>query len=1012
MREEFASLHFLDKVRASASLERLEQRLAPTLLLPLASLLAQSPDPEGALLLLDRYVEAGPPGILNELSSHPAALIYLVAIFGYSESLAEAILADPPLVTQFARDRHFTKLKSIEDLMQDYARFSVTSPDLWLSSQLARFKLRNVLRIALKDVLGLSTLGETTLELATLADVILNHSLAYCDRELEKRYGLPQYRDRQGRIARSGFSILSLGKLGGNELNYSSEIDLIFIYAREGETAGGSESTSVISNKEYYIRLAEAVNRTVTQSTPHGEVYRIDLGKRPDGEQGGLAISVNSALEYYDHRARDWELQMLTKARHSAGDAKVSREFLQGVEPYVYRSNGPARGSAIKLDERENPSEKRSGPLEPGLDVSFRLGGLRDIESLTQSLQRVHGADDFWVRSGGTLLALRKLHDKGHLSDADFAGLTSAYDFFRKVEHRIQLEADHPPQLLPDRREGLNRLARRVSNGISSLSDPGAALLSHLEQTYIAVQEIIRRLNSARPAATGSTDFGLSAPSVMSPDPGHDPYQAAVRSLISLAPELAAIVREASLGTRARNDAARLLSAIMESSEQLRAVRQNPVLLERALDLTAASAYLAQIIIQHPEDLPVLSSLLAEDFNRPPAQMKIGLLESLPNESEAVGRAPGLISARPHLVASFPWAAENGLSMSEKMAMLRAEYRVQTLALGARDCAQIGSMDSSQDRWSRLAARCISSATEIAARSFGESSGLNGSQFGVLAVGRLGRREFDLGSSAELVFVALSPSSEERIESYSRLSERTIEVLSSYTREGDVFPVEAPLQLHGSLVVSEDVLLEYLTESATIDEVIRFADLWPIAGNFEAGLGLAERISAAIFKRFDSYPNLRETLRALLRKMLPEESASTSRDQHPRRAFVEIGPALAALSLRHHRPLDPGTTVLDRIGALHTAGLIDQGETEELSGDANFLHSVDHAVRLATGSASGDVFEAAGQSEEVGNLLRRWGFINSNNTMAMLLPARLHRVHAICLRIAGLDSKAADTLAS
>src|SRR5439155_2620064 len=190
------------------------------LMTPLASLLAHSPDPDGTLNLLDRYVQAATPEMLKDLAASPSALTYLVAIFGYSAHLAETFLAEPALPTQLARDRRFIRLKSKEDLMQDYARFSTTSPDLWLSAQLARFKRRNYLRIVLKDVLGLSTLGETTLELSALADVILNEALIFCDQELEKRYGQPQFRDVQGRTVRAGFSIVSLGKLGGNELNY------------------------------------------------------------------------------------------------------------------------------------------------------------------------------------------------------------------------------------------------------------------------------------------------------------------------------------------------------------------------------------------------------------------------------------------------------------------------------------------------------------------------------------------------------------------------------------------------------------------------------------------------------------------------------------------------------------------------------------------------------------------------------------------------------------------------
>src|SRR6266566_1888608 len=175
MRAQFSAVRFRDPAQAEANLARLEPRLAPALLAPLGSLLAQSPDPDGALDLL------------------------------------------------------------------------------------ARFNQRNHLRIALKDVLGLSTLGETTLELSALADVVLTNALLYCDLELEKRHGQPQYRDPQGRTARAGFSIVSLGKLGGNELDYSSDIDLLFLYSHDGETAGGTERGSLISNKEYAVRLSHAI---------------------------------------------------------------------------------------------------------------------------------------------------------------------------------------------------------------------------------------------------------------------------------------------------------------------------------------------------------------------------------------------------------------------------------------------------------------------------------------------------------------------------------------------------------------------------------------------------------------------------------------------------------------------------------------------------------------------------------------------------------------------------------
>lgn len=493
MGAEVSAIPFLNRDEAGRNLARVENRLAPALIAPLRSLLAHSPDPDSALRLLAEYSETSPPEVLQELSHHPIALAYLVAIFGHSESLGAVFLADPALAMQFANDRHFTKLKSAEDFMQDYARYSVTSPDPWLSSQLARFKLRNQLRIALRDILGISTLGETTIELSTLADVILKQALAFCGQELEKRYGQPQHRDSGGRIARTGFSIVSLGNLGGNELDYSLDIELLFLYAHSGKTAGGSESSPSISNKEYCVRLAEAVVRTMTQSTPHGVVYRVDSSRRPEGEKGDLAISLRSALEYYDHRARDWELQMLVKARHSAGDLRLTREFLHGVEPYVYRSPVDGATSRSEIKKPEGISEQGGESDELGIDVKFHPGGIHDIEFLVQRLQRVHGAGDAWVRAGGTLLALRRLNDKGLLTDAEYARLSSAYEFFRKVDHRIQLESDQGTHRLPAEQHALKRLAHRV--GLQDLphAESGSALVGQLGKSLALVEEINKR---------------------------------------------------------------------------------------------------------------------------------------------------------------------------------------------------------------------------------------------------------------------------------------------------------------------------------------------------------------------------------------------------------------------------------------------------------------------------------------------------------------------------------------
>ncbi len=986
MRPEFSAIPFHDHAKADDNLKRLEKLLPTELLGSLASLLAHSPDPDRALNLLERYAGAAPREVLEDLGPNPTALTYLVAIFGYSAFLAESFLAEPALPFQFARDRRFAKLKSREELLQEYARFATTTPDPWLSSQLARFKRRNYLRIVLKDVLGLSTLGETTLELSMLADVILSNALAFCDRELEKRYGQPQYRDAQGRIVRSGFSIVSLGKLGGNELNYSSDIDLLFLYEREGETAGGSERDSLISNKEYFVRLTHAITRTITQPTPHGQVFRVDLRLRPEGEMGDLAISVKSALEYYEHRARDWELQMLIKARHSAGDSRVTREFLVGAESYVYAAPGDFEAVASVLHSREMISQKLRERGESAMDVKRHRGGIRDVEFLVQCLQRLHGGRDPWVRSGGTLLALRKLNDKGWLSDRDYATLVNAYELFRRVEHRIQFELGRQTHRLPTEIEALDQLARRC--GLESRASPGTALVQRLENAFKRVEEIYQRV--IHPAAAPGAPYQLKPVTLLSPDYGLHSYNSLLAYLDAQAPELAELVRLTAVPERARKGVTRLFSALLTSQEKFRAARLKPEALGRALELVGGSEYLGDLLIHHPEDIETL------DFQTAAADSadQISLIEGSPTPAEP-----------------FPWVKQKGLDSSEKTAILRRHYREHVLALGASDLSGMTSIFVRLGRWSSLAARSVASALWISR----EAIALAGSPHAepesdcalvVLGLGRLGLNEFDLASDADLIFVVPSSRRSDEMASLIRLAEKTIETLSSYTRDGTLFAVDTRLRprgQEGELVVTEDSLLDYIAHDAEVWEAPTYLKACPIAGDPSLGRQVAERLVERVCQRFQSHTDLEGELKEMRRRLERERDAQPSDTKTAPGGYYDIDFAISFLRLRHgvHAPLGANTPA--QIDALEQARLISSEDASALREGAAFLRSVDHAVRLVTGRPAEQLPERAGLRAAVENLTERWGLVQSAKVLETRLREVQQQVRYVYRRIVGSE---------
>jgi len=994
MRPDFSTVSFLDSARAEANLAHLEQHLAPSLLVPLASLLRQSPDPDGALNLLERWAHAALPEHFRDLERFPTALTYLVAIFGHSAFLAETFLADPGLAIQFARDRNFTKLKSKEDLMQDYARFATTSPDPWLSGQLARWKRRNYLRIVLKDVLRLSTLGETTAEISALADVILTNTLLYCDQELEKRYGQPQYRDLHGRIARAGFSILSLGKLGGNELNYSSDIDLLFLYSHDGETAGGSEPESVITNKEYFVRLAHAITRTITQLTPHGLIFRVDLRLRPEGDQGDLAISLKSALEYYEHRARDWELQMLIKARHSAGDAKLTRAFLRGVDAYIYQSPGDFAAVESVLWAREKISQKLRESREEAIDVKLHQGGIRDIEFLTQCLQRLHGGEDPWVRSGGTLFALRKLNDKGWLSDRDFAALTSAYEFLRRTEHRIQLEMGQQTHRLPADREALDRLARRVGLEPHPGERPGDALLRRIHDDLARVTEIYQRVIHPRAQRPGAAAFDLKP---LPPLPGdHGPYSldAMVEFLSAHAPELAALVREARLPERAKRNVTRFLAALLSSSEHFELLRDAPERLRRALDVLRASEGLGEWMIHHPEDVTALDTVETDPTAESSAQLHMGL-------SGAV---------RAHSTTPFAWAAEKDLDTGAKMALLRRQFRQRALELGAADLTAVSSIFPVLERWSSLATRSISTALTIAVLDAGGPCASlleryeENLPFAILGLGRLGLSEFDLASDADVIFVASPELSRDDLVCCTRLAEATIDMLASYTRDGTVFAVDTRLRprgREGELVVTSDALLDYLHEGAQVWEAMTYLKVCPVAGDVRLAEETIARLTCVAFERFSLYPRLEEELREMRRRLEKELLVPPSNTKTAPGGFYDVEFAVSCLRLRNRAAMPPGSNTAQHLAALQSSGVMSAEDARVLTDGAGFLRALDHAVRLVTGKAADGLPEHVGHAAAIEDLARRWGLTREGESLAAVLREKQHAIRAVYARLIG-----------
>jgi len=503
-----AAAQFHDAAAASEILKRILRQAPAGTAEALINLLPDSPDPDGALTSFERLLEGGGRELARQLDRHRFLIHYALAVFGYSRFLGDTLIRNPELLQGFRKERVLDRSYAPEELHEAFARFRArcAAPGLMpagtssaqaaaatteeMSLVLARFKRREYVRIMLRDVLGIAPLAETTAEISALADVLIEEALSEAEVAMRRRYGSPQHLDAEGRVVQTPFAVLSLGKLGGRELNYSSDVDLLYIYGDGEELA-----SAAISNREYFIRLAQLLTQILSRMTAEGRVFRIDLRLRPQGGEGEPAIALSQALRYYAQTAHDWERQALIKVRHSAGSAGLAREFIRGVQPYIYSPHINFAAVETALDTRERiGARRRQGLLDSSrIDVKLDRGGIRDIEFLVQCLQRVYGGAEPWLRSGGTLFSLQKLHDKRHITSKEFHELTTAYEFLRKVEHRLQLRQGQQTHRLPESPEQL-RVVHRAVGADKTMQYAPEGIAVRVRQRMAAVAEIYERV--------------------------------------------------------------------------------------------------------------------------------------------------------------------------------------------------------------------------------------------------------------------------------------------------------------------------------------------------------------------------------------------------------------------------------------------------------------------------------------------------------------------------------------
>jgi glutamate-ammonia-ligase adenylyltransferase len=876
--------------------------------------LAAAPDPETARQFMARLRQDF-PSAYHRILATPAALRCAVSLFSYSRFLSESVLHNPERLLQVAASRSFNSVLTLENYRERL--YSFLGAGVPSAVDFARFRRQQLLRILLRDVLGAATLSNVTEELSNLADAILDVAYRRIRAELVARHGEPRLED--GSLC--GFSVISLGKLGGKELNYSSDIDLMFVYGGNGETDG----PAVLTNKEFYKKVSNQYTALLSSYTAEGQCYRVDLRLRPDGTLGEIAVSEEGARLYYSQRARDWEKQMLIKARISAGENEPGATLLEFVEPLIYQSSLDFRAVEAVSETRQRISEKlaarRGG--HGALDVKLTPGGIRDIEFLVQCLQRLHGGREQWVRHGGTVFALFRLRDKGFLSDGEYARLSAAYSFLRYLEHRLQMEEDRQTHTLPNSAARLDLLARKMPPDATGIPLDGKDLKQRLQEHLSAVREIYHRVVHAyRQPAYAPAEPRMVAPEELEAPP---PDTNLERVLGERAPRLASALA----ATHLRRGRARFESFLEEavaSPELLARLEKSP---DGVLDIFEHSPHFADQLLRYPE--------LLEEIGEP-FQLEGGPLQD--------------------------------------GAALRRFYRCQMLRIQCESMLGRAPIFETLGKTSILADSVIAAAYRIALSEAPPPANpgyLANDQMMVISLGRLGMREFDLGSDADVNFVIPDDDAAELVY-WTGVAERIIQTLSSYTGEGVMFAIDTRLKPNGregDLVQTEGAYKTYFAEKAEAWEGIAYMKARALAGNLDRATLFLHVLQDVDWRRYGQSMRSRHELGEMRARLEREQGA-----RNPLKAgeggYYDIDFALMYLRLRGAGIFYKVLNTPERIEVIEKMGHLSPEDANFLRDASTFYRALDHGQRLSTGHSEGSLPTSQAQLEVLTDLVRRW----------------------------------------
>ena len=806
-----------------------------------ATVCDEAPDPVDAGRRLDRFRRAAELAEVAPEALSGDALIVLTLACQRAPYLVSLITRDPGRLCRAAEDRYLRREKPAEIMSGELAaRLSSVAPDDHdgFSATLRRYRADEMVRLGARE-LGLGTGAEVGRELSRLAEVCLDAAIDHHREALARHHGRPLCSEDGEDEREAELAVIGMGKLGGDELNFTSDIDLIFVYSSDAGAAGE------LSLHEFFSKLCERVARALGEVTDEDVVFRVDLRLRPEGSRGAIANSLPSLERYYESWGRPWERQAWLKARPCAGSRALGEAVMTMLAPFIYpRHTSPSIIDEVAQLNRRIKAELVVSSVESGFDVKNGVGGIREIEFFVQALQLIHAGQRPSVRGKTTLVALDQLLFSGIITEAEHRALAVAYRFLRRVEHLLQLDSGRQTQRLPADPEELSLVARRL--GYRGGDDFGRDLTRYTRE----VADLFASLGdgeSGPPAEVtailgGDLDEGrerelLAALGFRDPAasqawlararkrPGSPLGGGASGANARVAADLLAEISSCPDPDQALRYLSELISRRGAWWSMFRLMADSPHIIRLVASLFGTSEYLSKAFVSHPEILDTL--LLA------------GRASPIKSKEELCGALAGRLSGCDPDDEEARWNALAEFKLSEVLRIGLADITGELEPTGV--CREL----------TKLAEVCLAHAYDFVRDALVERHGrpreaASGAEarMAILGLGKLGGRELGYASDLDVIFVYSADGDSDgsrpldNVTYMSRVAQRLMRGLHTLHPSGRLYEVDTRLRPEGTrgLLVSSVAAWErYHRESARLWERQALTKLRPVAGDDELG---------------------------------------------------------------------------------------------------------------------------------------------------------------------------------